>query len=516
VRRVHSLLALGSALTLAAIRPVAAETCPSDFPIVEATVATLQQAQASGQISARCLVELYLERIDRYDRNGPQLHSVLELNPDAEAIAATLDAERAAGQVRGPLHGIPVLIKGNVGTLDRMTTTAGALALQGSVPASDAFIVQRLRAAGAVILGKANLTEFANFVSFTMPSGYSTLGGQTLNPYNPTLNANGLPVLTPCGSSAGSGAAIAANLAAVSVGTETSGSILCPSNFNSLVGIKTTLGLVSRTGIIPLALSQDVAGPMARTVADAAALLDALAGYDPADPVTRRSLGRIPPTYTAFLNAGALAGARIGIARQYFGGNAETNALIEQAIAVLRAQGATIVDPANVPTFEAIASDSSSVLIYEFKQNLNNYLAGLPNPLVKTLDDIVRFNRRNREAIRYGQSILISSNVQSGNTITFAEATRDRAEDLALARGGLDALFARENLDALLFPTSAGAGIGARAGYPTVIVPAGYLTSGQPVGISLLGRAFSEPRLIELAYAYEQASRLRRPPAATP
>jgi amidase len=492
--------------------------CPTNFAVQETSIADLQAALTSRQINSRCLVTIYLNRIALYDKQGPKINAILELNPQALQIADQLDAERKAGQVRGPLHGIPILIKGNVGTHDQMTTTAGSVALAGSIPENDAFIVQRLRAAGAILLGKANLTEFANFMSYKMPSGYSSQGGQTLNPYNPTTRSNGIPVLTPCGSSAGSGAGTAANLTAAAVGTETSGSILCPCSFNSLVGIKTTLGLVSRTGIVPLAHSQDVAGPMARTVADAAALLNALAGADPNDPITLTSAGKIPADYTSFLNANGLNGLRIGIARQYFGSDSETNALIEQAITVLRSHGAIIVDPVNISTFEKLQQNSSSVLLYEFKQDLNAYFQTVgPTTPVFSLSEVITSNLQNSTvALKYGQGVLINSNVQSGNTITASQAAQDRSTDLQLARGGLDTAFSDNQLDALVFPTSNGADIGAKAGYPTLIVPAGYKADATPVGISFLGKAFSEPTLITVGYAYEQASLLRRPPTATP
>ncbi len=484
----------------------------------EASISQLQAALTSGELTSVALVEMYLARITQYDKSGPRINSVLELNPDAVAIAAALDAERASQGPRGPLHGIPILIKGNIGTSDQMTTTAGSLALAGSVPAEDAFLVRKLRSAGAVILGKANLTEFANFMSYQMPSGYSSLGGQTLNPYNPTTGPRGVPVLTPCGSSAGSGAATAANLTAAAIGTETSGSILCPSNFNSLVGIKTTLGLVSRSGIIPLAHSQDVAGPMTRTVADAAILLTAIAGPDPNDPITLTSIGNRPSDYTAFLNPNGLAGVRLGIARQYFGSNAETNAIVEQAIAAMQAQGAVIVDPATIATVDELSSYNSSVLLYEFKQDLNAYLSTAGAGITRgSLAEIIRFNTANRPiALEYGQGVLLNSQLQSGNTIRLPEVVRDRARDLTLSRSGIDDVIAEFDLDALIFPASSGAGIGAKAGYPTVIVPAGYKSSGEPVGVSFLGRAFSEPQLIEYAYAYEQATQVRRPPTSTP
>lgn len=493
--------------------------CPENFNVQESTISALQSAQSKGQISAQCLVQLYLQRINQYDKRGPKINSMLELNPDALTIAAQLDAERQAGKVRGPLHGIPIVIKGNIATHDRMTTTAGSVALAGSIPLEDAFLVKRLRAAGMIILGKANLTEFANVMAIGMPGGYSSQGGQTLNPYNPTTYPNGLPVLSPCGSSAGSGAATAANLTAVAIGTETSGSILCPSSYHSLVGIKTTLGLVSRSGVIPIGSAQDVAGPMTRTVADAAAVLNALASADPSDPVTLKSVGKVPPDYTAFLNLNGLMGARIGIARQYFYvAEGETTALIEQAIQTMRDLGAEIIDPVDISTFDQLISDSSVVLTYQFKQQLNAYLSTVgPTSPVKDLQEIILSNFRNSSvALKYGQELLITSQVQSGNTITKVDAAKDRLEDIQLARGGLEAALQNNQLDALIFPSSNGASVGAKAGYPTVIVPAGYLSNGRPYGVSFLGTAFSEARLIELAYAYEQATKLRRPPAATP
>ncbi len=501
-------------------RSVQAQSPATRLP--EATVAELQEAETAGTLTARQLVQAYLDRIALYD---PLINAVLERNPDALAIADELDRERQAGKVRGPLHGIPILIKGNIATHDRMDTTAGSIVLAGSVPENDAFIVQKLRRAGAIILGKTNLTEFANFMSYNMPSGYSSQGGQTLNPYNPTLNNKGLPALTPCGSSAGSGAATAANLTTIAIGTETSGSILCPSNANSLVGIKTTVGLVSRTGIIPISHNQDVAGPMTRTVADAAALLNVMAGYDPADPVTATSLGQIPPDYRAFLKTDGLKGARIGIPREYYKFlPAEQQAIIDRALAVLRNQGAIIIDPAPIATTAQLLTSNaeSIVLTYDFKRDLNSYLATVgATSAASDLAEIIRANRRNRAvALKYGQALLIDSQVQElqdGTPITTADYQQALQEEFQLAKvEGVDATVTKYNLDALLFPRDYGSDVGAQAGYPTVIVPAGYTKGGQPIGISFLGQAFHEPRLIQFAYAYEQASLARRPPLATP
>ncbi|UFP94192.1 amidase [Gloeobacter morelensis MG652769] len=502
-----------------------AATCPpAGPPLSEATVAALQEALASGALTSRQIVQGYLDRIACYDKQGPKINAVLEINPDALAIADALDAERRAGRVRGPLHGIPVLIKGNIATGDRMLTTAGSVALVDALPQKDAFIATRLREAGTVLLGKANLTEFANFMSYYMPSGYSSQGGQTLNPYFPALEDNGVPTVTPCGSSAGSGAATAANLTAISIGTETSGSILCPSSFNSLVGIKPTVGLVSRTGIIPISASQDVAGPMTRTVADAAVLLGAIAGYDPADPVTARSVGQIPADYRTFLKLDGLVGVRIGLPPEYLDFlGPETRPAFDRALEVLRAQGAVIVD-APIATTDALFASPSviTVLTYEFKRDLNAYLAKVkPGTTIDTLSEVIDFNFRKREvALKYGQGLLVDSQqrrLQNGTAIT-AQGYRDAlAEKQLLAKTeGIDATIAKYDLDALLFPTYYGSFVGAAAEYPSVIVPAGYATGGLPIGITFLGKAFSEPQLIQYAYAYEQASLARRPPEATP
>ncbi len=495
------------------------------FELDEATVSSLQEAMAAGRYTSRRLVELYTERINAIDRDGPALRSVSEINPDAVAIADRLDAERRAGRVRGPLHGIPVLIKDNIDTGDRMMTTAGSLALEGSVAARDAFVAARLRDAGAVILGKTNLSEWANFRSTRSTSGWSGRGGQVRSPY--ALDRN------PCGSSSGSGTAAAANLATIAVGTETDGSIVCPSGASALVGIKPTVGLVSRTGIIPISGTQDTAGPMARTVTDAAILLQALTSVDPLDAATARSRTHAR-NYTASLKADGLKGARIGVARKkYFGYSRAADALIEAAIATLAQQGAIIVDPADIATAERLDECEFEILLYEFKAGLNAYLSQLgPGVKVRSLADLIAFNARekDREMPFFGQEILLSAEKKGPLTspayrrALLACRTRARA-------GGIDAVMTRLKLDAIVAPTGSPAWLtdlvngdhflgasstpAAVAGYPNITVPAGF-AHGLPVGLSLFGRAWSEATLIQYAFAYEQATRHRRPPQFRP
>ena len=492
-----------------------------DFQLEEATIAGLQKAMASGQLSARTLVLSYLRRIESVDRRGPQLKSVIEINPDALAIADALDKERKSRGSRGPLHGVPVLIKDNIDTADRMKTTAGSLALLDSKPLRDAFVVQRLREAGAVILGKTNLSEWANFRSTHSSSGWSARGGQTQNPY--ALDRN------PCGSSSGSGVAVAASLCAVAVGTETDGSIVCPSSANSIVGIKPTLGLISRSGIIPIAHSQDTAGPMARTVTDAALLLSALVKIDERDPVTRESRGKAHVDYTQFLDTNGLRGARIGVARKSFGFNDGVDKLMESAINEMKRLGAVMVDPADIATHGKFDDSEFEVLLYEFKTDLNKYLMGLgPGAPVRTLKEVIEFNEKNKEKEMpyFGQELFIRAQAKGPLT--------DRAYRLALAKNhrlsrseGIDATMRKHRLDAIIAPTGGpawntdlvngdhfGGGsstAAAVAGYPNISVPSGYIF-GLPVGISFFGKAYSEPTLIKLAYAYEQASKIRRPP----
>jgi amidase len=495
---------------------------PTPFPLEELTIGQLQEAMTAGRYTSRRLVELYAERINAFDRSGPTLRSVIELNPDALTIADTLDAERRSGRVRGPLHGIPVLIKDNIDTGDRMMTTAGSLALEGAPAPRDAFIVTKIRASGAVILGKTNLSEWANFRSTKSTSGWSARGGQVNNPY--ALDRN------PCGSSSGTGAAVAANLSAIGVGTETDGSIVCPSGANALVGIKPTIGLVSRTGIVPISHTQDTAGPMTRTVADAAVLLRALAGVDPGDAATVASNGKSRGDYTTALKLDGLKGARIGIARKrYFGYSPVTDTLINQAIADMKAQGATIVDPADIPTAARLDDCEFEILLYEFKADLNKYLASRgPSVRVHSLNDLIAFNlrEREREMPYFEQDILIRAEKKGPLTSTaYRKAlTTCGARSRTL---GVDAVMTRLHLDALVAPTGSPAWptdlingdhfVGASstpaavAGYPSITVPAGFV-HGLPVGVSFIGRPWTEARLISLAYAYEQATKHRRPP----
>ncbi len=524
--------ALGGAA--AATRPLASHAMASTAPppegpqaseLDEATVADLQKRMASGEDTARSLAEKYMARIEAVDLKGPALKCVLELNPDAFAIAEGLDTERKAGRARGPLHGIPVLVKDNVGTADRMNTTAGSLALLGATPSSDAFIVKRLRDAGAVILGKTNLSEWANFRSTHSSSGWSGRGGQGRNPY--VLDRN------PSGSSSGSGAAVAANLCAIAVGTETDGSIVSPSNNCCLVGIKPTLGLVSRTGIIPIAHSQDTAGPMARTVTDAAILLTALAGVDAADPATKGLEGKAPVDYTKSLDPKGLEGVRIGVPRKkLFGSSPPADRLVEAAIADMKRLGAVIVDPADIATAGETDDSELEVLLYEFKTDLNAYLAGLGSKTpYKTLKDLIRFNEENRarEMPYFGQEIF--EKAEAKGPLSEKAYRKALAKDLRLSRKeGIDKTMDEHRLDALVAPTSGPASLidlvngdygpagstslPAIAGYPDITVPCGF-AFGLPVGISIFGRAWSEPTLIKIAFAYEQATKHRRSPGFT-
>jgi len=509
-------------IVLCSLLALVAQTTPAPFPLEEATVSQLQEWMTSGRYTARQITELYLARIEEIDRRGPELRSVIEINPDAASIADALDAERRTRGARGPLHGIPVLIKDNIDTGDHMQTTAGSLALEGHPAPADAFLVQRLRAAGAVILGKTNLSEWANFRSTHSSSGWSGRGGQVKNPY--ALDRN------PCGSSSGTGAAIAANLATIGVGTETDGSIVCPSAANGLVGIKPTLGLISRTGVVPIAHSQDTAGPMARTVTDAAALLAAMTGVDPADADSTRSRAHIVQDYARSLKADALKGARIGVARkQYFGYSAPTDRLIDRAIADMKAQGAVIVDPANIPTASKMDACENQVLQYEFKADLKKYLDARGESVrVHSLEDLIAFNTReqDREMPYFGQELFIQAQAKGPLTTPAYRAALTRCRALARQQG-IDLVMQQHNLDALIAPTGSPAWttdlvngdhfLGASstpaavAGYPSITVPAGDVR-GLPVGLAFIGRAWSEPRLIALAYAYEQATKHRHAP----
>jgi amidase len=539
-----------------AAAPARTAAAAGDFELEEATIAGLQEDLAAGRRTSRGLVDAYLARIAALDRHGPELRALLEVNPEALALADALDVERKAKGARGPLHGIPILIKDNIATRDRMATTAGSLALAGSAPAKDAWVVRRLREAGALLLGKTNLSEWANFRSNRSSSGWSGRGGQCRNPY--VLDRS------PSGSSSGSASAAAANLCVAAVGTETNGSIVSPAGHCGLVGIKPTVGLLSRSGIVPIAHSQDTPGPMTRTVADAAALLSVMAGYDPDDPATAASQGRAVD-YTRFLRADGLKGARIGVARKpYFERNAAAP-VIEEAIAEMRRQGAVIVDPADIATAAKFGETEIEVLLYEFKADLNAYLAALPAPAaagaaaapeaaagghgrsaggagaigangggplagapVRSLAELIAFNDRHKtlEMPFFGQELLVRA--QAKGPLTDAAYRKALAKNQLMARRqGIDATLAKHRLDAIVAPTggpswlidlvngdapSGGSSTPAAvAGYPSITVPAGHVF-GLPVGISFIGPAYAEPTLIRLAYAFEQATRHRQPP----
>ena len=489
----------------------------------EATIPDLQVAMGSGRTTSERLVKEFLRRIARIDRAGPRLNSIAEVNPEALEIARRLDDERKRIGSRGPLHGIPVVLKDSIATTDRMETSAGSLALLGSRPKDEAFVVKRLRDAGAVILGKSNLSEWANFRSNSSSSGWSARGGQVHNPY--VLDRS------PCGSSSGSAVAVAAGLTSVALGTETDGSILCPSSVNGIVGIKTTLGLVSREGVVPVAHSQDTVGPMARTVTDAAVLLGALVGVDSRDPSTSSSRGRYFRDYTRFLDRHGLKGARIGIPREaYFGYSAKADAIAEAAIRRMKRLGAKIIDPANIPTAKQMSAseDELTVLLFEFKADINRYLSELSSSKVRSLKEVIAFNERHRrEELKYfGQELFLkaqkTTNLKDRRYLRALRANRNLAR-----RKGIDYVMDKYRLDALVTPSTSPSwaidlvdgdhGLGgssqptALAGYPAITVPAGFVF-GLPVGITFLGRAYSEPTLIKLAYAFEQATRHRKPP----
>ncbi len=507
---------LGNRLAKAQFRVPRAE-----LPSAEAGVAELQAGMQAGTYSARELTEMYLGRIESIDRRGPAINSVIEVNPEAIAIAESLDRERQAGRVRGPLHGITVLIKDNIDTADRMQTTAGSLALEGSIAPKDAFIVERLRAAGCVLLGKTNLSEWANFRSSSSSSGWSGRGGQTKNPY--VLDRN------PCGSSAGSGAAGAAGLATITIGTETDGSIVCPSSLNGLVGIKPTVGLWSRAGIIPISSTQDTAGPMCRSVADAATLLGPLTGVDPRDSATAASRGHTETDYRRFVDQGGLRGARIGVMRKYLAVSAKTESVYDDAIAALKAAGAIVVDPVDLPDPAALGATEWQVLAYEFKAGVEAYLATLGKTVPhRTLADLIAFNlaNRSREMPHFAQEtfdLAVKLGPMSSPKYRKLLATCRR-----LARTeGLDRHLAQHRLDAIVGVTAGpawpidlingdrftgGSSVyPAVAGYPNITVPMGQV-GGLPVGLSFMGRAWSEGRLLQLAAGFEQATKARFAP----
>ena len=530
--------------TLAVAGPIACGPAPSpepgapaagravdDFALEETTIATLQEGMTTGEWTARSITEAYLDRIEQLDLQGPELRAVIENNPDALAIADELDRERLARGPRGPLHGVPVVLKDNIGTADRMTTTAGSLALSGWVPPEDSGVAARLRSAGAVLLCKANLSEWANFRSTRSSSGWSGRGGQCRNPY--VLDRN------PCGSSSGSGVAVSANLVAVAIGTETDGSIVCPSSANGIVGIKPTVGLVSRAGVIPISHTQDTAGPMARTVRDAAIILGVIAGADPRDRATAEGGTRALSDYTPFLEADRLGSMRIGVARRFLGFHAAVDQVVENAIEAMRAAGAVIVDPVDLgPRGRPAAATSmgaaeTEVLLYEFKTDLNAYLAVRgPDAEVRSLEDLIAFNERNAtdEMPYFGQERLLEAQEKGSLSDSAYLAALAAARRLSRAEG-IDRTMDREQLDAVIAPTGGPAWVTdlvngdhfgggssaypAVAGYPNITVPAGEV-HGLPVGLSFFGRAWSEPTLIRIAYSFEQMTQAREVPRFLP
>lgn len=491
----------------------------------EFTILELQEKMNSGELSARTITELYLERISSIDKGGPEINAVIELNPDALEIADKLDAERASNQVRGPLHGIPVMLKDNFDTADKMMTTAGSLALSGNYASQDSFAAHKLREAGALILGKTNLSEWANFRSTHSTSGWSSRGGQTKNPY--ALDRN------PCGSSSGSAVAVAANLCAAALGTETDGSLICPAHNNGIVSIKPTLGLISRSGIIPVSHNQDTAGPMTRTVSDTAVLLGALTGFDPRDPVTGSSQGKALTDYTPYLDPDGLRGVRIGVARNFFGFNPDVDQIMETCIAEMKRLGAEIIDPANVETEEKLGKTEVEVFLYDFKADLNKYLGGVsPDLPTHSLKEIIAFNKKNSAKVMpyFGQERMLLA--EKKGPLTDPEYIKALETNHRLARTeGIDATLIEHQLDAIVAPTGGPAWLTdwvngdhhggssssfpAVAGYPNITVPAGYI-HGLPIGISFFGGAFQEPTLIKIAYAFEQATQIRRPPQFLP
>ncbi len=487
----------------------------------EMTIAEMHSGMVAGRLTALSLAKAYLKRIEAVDRNGPKLNSVIELNPDALAIARDLDREWKRKGPRSPMHGIPILLKDNIDTHDKMSTTAGSLALKGHVAARDAFVVEKLRAAGAVILGKTNLSEWANFRSTRSTSGWSGRGGLTLNPY--ALDRN------PSGSSSGSAVAVSANLCAVAVGTETNGSIISPSSVCGVVGIKPTVGLISRSGIIPISHTQDTSGPMARTVTDAAILLGAMTGLDSTDAATHSSEGKAYTDYTRFLDRDGLRGVRIGVLRRYFKTHSKATRIANEALVRLKDLGATLIDPADLPSDEKVGDAGFELMLFEFKAGLNAYLANLPSDApVRSLTDLIAFNERHQEKELpfFGQEILAMAEGKGSLT------DKVYLDALALCRrvsreGGIDKIMDTHRLEAIVAPASGPAGAtdlvygdrdlggcaspAAVAGYPSLTVPAGFV-SGLPVGLCFFGRAYSEPVLIRLAFAFEQATRMRRAP----
>jgi amidase len=505
--------------------PAAASTAPADFELDEVSLATLSDGLVQGKWTSGRLVELYIGRIEAVDRSGPQLGAVLALNPDAAAIARQLDQERKDGHVRGPLHGIPILVKDNIETRDPIATTAGSLALADWRSPQDAFIAARLRAAGAVLLGKTNLSEWANFRSTHSSSGWSGRGGQTKNPY--ALDRS------PSGSSSGSGAGVSANLCAGAIGSETDGSVTSPSSINGICGIKPTVGLVSRSGIIPISASQDTAGPMARTVRDVAILLSAMTGVDAQDPASAASQGKAAADYTRFLDPRGLRGARLGIARKFFASNVSMDGFLNGCVDALKKAGAEVIDPTDLATYGQMEGPEQEVLLYEFKDGINRYLTRLPSGSpARTLQDLIAFNQKNRdrEMPFFAQELFLQA--EAKGPLSDAAYLKARSDSVRLSRqDGIDALVAKHKLDAIVTLTSGPSWLidhvngdrdtggcttpAAVAGYPHITVPAGFY-GGLPIGLSFFGGAWSEPALFRLAYAWEQQMNARRKPSFRP
>jgi len=491
----------------------------------EYSIKQIHVLMKSGELSSRKLTNMYLKRIHEIDKSGPKINSVIEINPEALEIADKLDKEWKNNKIRGPLHGIPIIIKDNINTADQMQTTAGSLAFEGHFASEDAFIVKKLRKAGAIIIAKANLSEWANFRSTRSTSGWSSRGGQTLNPYS--LDRN------PCGSSSGSAVSVAANLCPVAIGTETDGSIICPSHINSIVGIKPTIGLVSRTGIIPISHNQDTAGPMARSIYDATILLSLITGVDPDDPSTVRHGNEIPEDYTNFLVKNDLKDTRIGVARNFFGKNDWVDRIIEKSLEKMKTLGVDIIDPIEFSTLDELDEPELTVLLFDFKHDLNQYLIKYgPINTISNLDDLMKFNNEYQEKVMpyFGQELFIMANEKDSiKSEEYKEAlekcqrfTREEGIDAALNEHQLDAIVAPSGGAAWLIDyingdhfTGGSSSLAAVAGYPNITIPAGYVF-GLPIGISFFGGAFQEPKLLKIAYSFEQATKARIPPRFLP
>ncbi len=500
------------------------ESINPDFQLSELTISQLQEKIASGELSSQKITEMYLQRIEDIDKNGPKLNSVIEINPDAMSIAKQMDEERKQGKIRGPLHGIPVMIKDNIDTADKMQTTAGSLALVGTIAAKDSYVVKKLREAGAVIIAKTNLSEWANFRSTNSSSGWSSRGGQTRNPY--------MLDRSPCGSSSGSGVAVSANLCTVAIGTETDGSVVCPSSINGIVGIKPTIGMVGRSGIIPISHSQDTAGPMARTVTDAATLLGVLTGIDQGDEVTKKSTNKAFSDYTQFLDSNGLEGKRMGIDRSNFGFHDKVDELINKNLEIIKMAGAVLIEIDQITTEKFDWDDEMQLLLFEFKHDLNKYLSKRGHSNMKTLNDLIQFNIENKSTVMpyFGQEIF--TRAQKKGDLNSAEYLEIKSRiDQIVRKNGIDRVMKEHQLDAIIAPTTSPAwtidlvngdhyiggssGLAAMAGYPNITVPAGYVEE-LPVGISFYGAAWAEPKLIGIAYAFEQLTNSRKLPELKP